>query len=168
MSRRQRVYAVLIALLLLGNLLRWGYTALGAGSGVGEGARTFEAREFELRASVPAAAEPSRDLFAAQADAMPAPRAASRSAQPRPPIAPAPLAPEVDAAAAGLGRLRLLGVVVREGRSQAYLALDKSSVIAQGGDTVFGRYVVERIGVDAVELRDLQTNNTRKIAVSGR
>ncbi len=169
--RRHWAYAALIALLVLGNLLRWGVTAWGDRAQASAGAAAFEARDFELRANVPAPAEPRRNLFAPQA-AMQVPamsRAAQRSASVRTQAAPPPVPSEASSATGGgLERLRLLGVVFREGRGQAYLALDKTSVIAQGGDTVFGRYAVDRIGVDAVELRDLNTHNTRKIPVSGR
>lgn len=72
------------------------------------------------------------------------------------------------AAAASLGRLRLLGVVFRAGQGQAYLGLDRDSVIAQRGDTVFGQFTVEGVAVEAVELRHIQTNTIRRIPVSGR
>ena len=68
----------------------------------------------------------------------------------------------------GLGRLRLLGVVFHAGKRQAYLAQDKENCIAASGDTVFGQYAVDGITVDAVQLRDLKTNMTRRIPISGK
>ncbi|MGJ4748565.1 hypothetical protein ACQV5M_19545, partial [Leptospira sp. SA-E8] len=139
--------------------------------------RTVDARDFQLRGNFPALAEPRRNLFAAQAsdpssfsdreaDAARTARRNARVAQVETGASPA--SPVTEVAASPLQRLRLLGVVFRDGRGQIYLGLDGRNLIAFEGDTVFGQFSVVRIAVDAVELRELQTQAQRKIPVQGR
>lgn len=170
MNRRHLVYGSVIAALLAINLLRWGVSARDGREQEAARAQGFAPRDFQLRANFPVAAEPRRNLFVPQAagPAVPTPRA-DRPPRREIPAAAAPVAPPAEApAVAALGRLRLLGVVFRAGQGQAYLALDKDNVMAQRGDTVFGQFTVERVAVEAVELRHIQTNTIRKIPVSGR
>ncbi len=169
MNGRYRLYYLAIALLVLVNLGRWVWVSLSTGSAP-RGVQAFEPGDFQLRLSSPAAqATLRRDLFQ-PLDAARAVTASERSV--RRPLTqvqtPVPLAPPASPADDRISRLRVLGVVMREGRAQAYLALDKSSAMAYAGDTVFERFVVGRIDVDAVELRSMDGSTLRKIPISGK
>lgn len=186
MSRRHSIYLGLIALLVVVNLWRAWLPAADEAGAAADRSPVFLAEDFHLRAAPPIArAAPRRDLF------RPVDGAAFRATPPRsgPAIAkparavrtalPAPVAsvaaepavevdPEMAAADAEFGRLKLLGVVFHAGNKRAYLARNKENIIALAGDTVFGRFAVDRIDVDAVELRELKTNTSRRIPVSGK
>ncbi len=75
---------------------------------------------------------------------------------------------EEEAARAELAKIRLLGVVVREGKAQAYLAQGAETYLAFEGDTVGGRFVVESVAVDSVELKDRMLNIRGRVPISGR
>lgn len=177
MNRRYALYVGVIALLALMKAGQW-WLHGGKGDPVRE--KLFLADEFRLRVDIPDSDGAGRNLFLgkggvsrAEAGEGPVRRVAIRK-QPAPapvappppqPVAPPPVPAEPESA---LGKLRLLGVVFHGGKRQAYLALDKDHIIAAAGDRVFGEYVVEKIAVDAAELRDTKTNITRKIPVSGK
>ncbi len=169
MNGRYRLYYLAIALLVLANLGRWVWVSLPTGSAQ-RGVQAFEPGDFQLRWSGLAAQTPlRRDLFqpfnaarAVTASSRPVSRSLTQAQT------PAPIVPPASSADDRISRLRLLGVVMREGRAQAYLALDKSSAMAYAGDTVFERFIVGRIDVDAVELRSMDGGTLRKIPISGR
>lgn len=173
MRRRYLVYGGVIAALIVVNLARgWLGSAPGGPRSPLLGQAPV-AEDFRLRANVPEVAEVKRNLFAPRA-ALASVELRSRPVQAvvvaRPAAAPPPPPPVETpvAATTNLDRLGLLGVVFREGQGQAYLSLNKNSVIAHRGDTVFGHFTVEKVAVDAVELRDLTNNTIRRIPVSGR
>ncbi len=173
MKRKYAVYYVLIAVLAVANAGRWWLAAKTDGADSAR-SRTFLPEDFRLRMDSPLAQSgPRRDLFqpgsgrAATGAAVMHPvhpRVVAKAAIQAPPPPPS----ETELAAAELGKLRLLGVVFRGGKGRAYLAMDKENVIALAGDTAFGRFSVNRIGEDAVELTDLKTNTRRRIPVSGK
>ena len=170
MKRRYLVYGSVIAALVLVNLVRWSLPGGPGGDRSAARGTAWAAQDFRLRANVPAAREARRNLFAPQA-AAPAAARVTRPVRPAPiarPAAPLVAPADMRSATAPLGRLRLLGVVFREGHGQAYLALEKDSVLARRGDTVFGHFTVDKVTVDAVELSDLEKKTTRRIPVSGR
>lgn len=185
MNRRHGIYLGLIALLVVVNLGRWWLpAATEAGAAAARGA-FFLPQDFRLRTAPSIVrAAPRRDLFQPVGDAAiratpPPPRAAvvktisaARAAEPAQvqvqPEALVEVDVEVAAADAELGRLKLLGVVFHAGKGRAYLALDRENIIALAGDTVFGRFAVDKVAVDAVDLRELKTNTSRRIPVSGK
>ncbi len=169
MKRRYNIYFVLIALLLAANLARvWWVSEKGSKETVAH-SKVFLPGDFRLHVDAPGAGEPYRNLFQAQGEtrkSAPHSRPAKVKA-----VMPPPLKlekTENEQALDRLGRLKLLGVVFRAGKGQAYLSQDKESVIALPGDTVFGQFVINKINVDAVELKDLKTNTIRRIPVSGK
>jgi len=89
--------------------------------------------------------------------------AASRTEAPT-----SPVQTEQDAARAELSKIKLLGVLVRDGKAQAYLANGPDTYLAFEGDTVADRYVVESVAVDSVELNDSKFNVRGRIPISGR
>ncbi len=174
MNRRYRIYVALIALLALVNVGRWVFA--GAAAKPESRERALLAEDFRLRVDVPGTAGHGRDLFTgAYAPAAPMNSGrgpgAKRVLAAKPAVIIAPVSapdPAQVMAASGLGKLRLLGVVFHGGKRQAYLGQDKENAIAAAGETVFGQYAVDAISVDAVELRDIRTNMTRRIPVSGK
>lgn len=166
--RRYLAYTGVIVVLLLVNLVRWWQHGTGGPSAAQDTVLT--AQDFRLRANVPMPAAVRRDLFASSTAAA-RPAAAPVVRAPR--VAPTvrrvePPAPVAETQAAALGRLRLLGVVFRGGRGQAYLALERDKAMAYAGENVFGQFTVDRVTVDAVQLRDLKNNTIRRIPVSGK
>lgn len=169
MNRRHSVYLGLIALLVAVNLVRWWpHPGNGAGKSAMRG-NVYLPEDFRLRMDSSAAAgKLQRNLFQQKSGATRmAPTqnrqnmvAAKPAAQPGQRIA--------EAAGGELGKLKLLGVVFRAGKGQAYLAMEKENVIAFAGDTMFGQFVVDKVDVDGVELRDLKNNTSRRIPVSGK
>lgn len=174
MNRRHLIYGGLIALLAVVNVGRWWLGAAREdGASMARG-KAFFPDDFRLRVATGSGQDgPHRDLFqqaTSVAVRKPSPvamvqphviRATATSVAQVPPDPP-------EAQAPGSARLKLLGVVFRDGKGQAYLAADKENVIAMSGDVVLGRYVVDRIAVDAVDLRDSKTNITTRVPVSGR
>lgn len=169
MNRRYSIYFGLIALLIAANFVRvWLDSGEVAGETVAHG-KEFLPEDFRLHVDLPATGEPQRNLFLPQG----APRIITAHAKPARVKAvtqtPATLEKnEADLAVDRLAKLKLLGVVFRGSKGQAYLGQDKESVIAFAGDTVFGQFVISKIFVDAVELKDLKTNTIRRIPVSGK
>jgi hypothetical protein len=185
MNRRHGIYLGLIALLVVVNLARWWLPAAKEAGASAARSPIFLPQDFRLRTAPSIVrAAPLRDLFQPvdgaairtpprPGSAMAKPARAVRAAQPAPMLpVPAEAVVEVDveiaAAEAELGRLKLLGVVFHAGKGRAYLALDRENIIALAGDTVFGRFAVDKVAVDAVDLRELKTNTSRRIPVSGK
>lgn len=169
MNRRYSVYLGLIALLVAVNLGRWWpHSGNGAERSAARG-NVYLPEDFRLRMDSSAAAgKLQRNLFQPKSGSTRMVSAQNR--QNMVAAKPAAEAGQRIAEAAGneLGKLKLLGVVFRAGKGQAYLAMDKESVIAHAGDKVFGQFVVDKVDVDSVELRDLKNNTSRRIPVSGK
>ncbi len=178
MSRRYRVYVGVIALLVVVNGARWWLQSPKEADGPVAHGGIFLPEDFRLRLDAPdTGTGATRDLFQSRGGRVASaekPHGPIRRVAAVPKPAPVktttpPPAPSVPAEAeSGLSKLRLLGVVFHAGQRQAYLAQDKENLIASAGDTVFGQYAVDRVTVDAVELRDLKNNATRRIPVSGK
>lgn len=171
MNSRYRIYLGVIGALAVVNIGRWVFA--GGQTEPAASERVLLADDFRLRVDVPGASERGRDLFSANGGARGVLAPVKHRLRPKPTSLVAPVAASSPAAsqvmaASGLGKLRLLGVVFHGGRRQAYLALDKENCIASMGDTVFGQFTVDAINVDVVDLRDLKTNMTRRIPVTGK
>lgn len=167
MNRRYGIYFGLIGLLVVVNLGRWWWRMDDGQRATRE--KTFAPEDFRLRVDVPDAGASGRNLFAAGGYSRTAGEGSARKVahdEPSTTVVAGPL-PQAETVS-GIGRLKLLGVVFHGGKRQAYLALEKDNVIADSGDTVFGQYAVDKITVDAVELRDVKNNVTKKIPVSGK
>jgi hypothetical protein len=174
MNRRYQVYLGVIAflvLVILGRLwLNSGKVFVGKDTGEAAHGVVFLPEDFRLHVDFHVANEPHRDLFQAQGSTPLThtnhARQATVKAATLPPAIPVQTGAQP--ADSALGQFKLLGVVFRAGKGQVYLALNKESVMAHAGDTVLGQFAVDKVAVDAVELRDLKTNTIRRIPVSGK
>ena len=122
------------------------------------------ARLRQRLASAPAPQAPRRNPFLFDARAEPAPRQIVRRLEPAPALAPLPPPPPPEPA------LVLAGVAEDQGPKgpvrTAILADDTEAVfIVTVGQTVLGRYRVEAIGADAVELKDVSTGAIRRLGL---
>ncbi|MFA6902438.1 MAG: hypothetical protein WC236_05080 [Gallionellaceae bacterium] len=170
MNRRYAIYFGLIALLIAANFVRvWLDSGKGAGEQPVAHGKAFLPEDFRLRVDVPVTGELQRNLFQPPGAPRMTPAHAKQTRAKSVTQSPLKLEKnETELAANRLAKLKLLGVVFRAGKGQAYLGQDKESVIAFAGDTVFGQFIISKIFVDAVELRDLKTNTIRRIPVSGK
>jgi hypothetical protein len=174
MKRKYSIYVVLIALLAAVNLWRWWPAGTGASEGRAPHNKVVLPEDFRLRVDAPLAPGAfRRDLFQAghgmAATMIGLGHAAHVAAKPPAPSVPAFSQPaQAETADAELAKFKLLGVVFRAGRGHAYLALDKENMMAISGETLLGRFAVDKVAVDGVELRDLRTNTSRRIPVSGK
>lgn len=170
MTRRQTVFLSIILLLLSVNIWYWWPGAgeihrMETSSGVGH----YQIEDFALK--LPPGVDdkvtrPRRDLFQPKATAIqPILKKASSPSAP-PPKTPEQL--EEEAAHAELAQIKLLGVVFRGDKGQAYLVRGDEAYLVFAGDRVGSRFTVETITTETVQLRDPATNVSGKIPVSGK
>jgi Tfp pilus assembly protein PilP len=169
MSRRHAAFISLILLLLVANIWYWWPRApethrMESSSAV----RRFQIEDFELK--IPQGvddkyARPRRDLF--QPKAVVTRRISKKTNSPPAPPPKTPEQLEEEAARAELAQIKLVGVVFRGDRGQAFLTKGDQLYLAFPGDKVGGRFTVEKVATDAVQLNDPNTNVTGRIPISG-
>jgi hypothetical protein len=184
MKRTTWLLAALAVALIAVNVWRWWPAPASAPKrSAGPQSRTpvFAASDFRLTIGTDTSAAGSRmarDLF--QARVAPPPPAA-RVARPAPP--PAPPVPQAvsaepppksaeelaaESAQMELAQIKLVGVVFRGGKGQAFLVKGEHAYIAQAGEKVGARFRVESVHAESVDLHDPQTRVSAHIAVSGK
>ena len=128
----------------------------------------FQAEDFTVR-SAPTVEDrykaPRRDLFQPKAVAKPAPQKVT-APPPPPPKTPEEL--EEEAARADLAQIKLMGVVFRGGKGQAYFVKGEQAYLVSEGDMISERFKVETIAADSVKLKDPKTSVAGTIPVSGK
>ena len=128
-------------------------------------ANEVQAHAAKLRdrlSTAPVPQAPHRNPFLFEARALPPPRPPMRRLEPAPIVQPALADPEP--------ALALIGVAEDQGPQgltrTAILAGDAESVfMVTVGETVLGRYRVEAISADVVELKDVRNETTRRLAL---
>lgn len=75
---------------------------------------------------------------------------------------------EQEATRAELAQLKLVGIVIRANRTQAFLTSGTETYLVTVGDPVGHRFRVEDIGIDNIRLKDTKTNVTGTIPLLGR
>jgi hypothetical protein len=165
--------SVAVALLAALNLWRW----LPGGPPVKErppqGASALRAEDFRLRVGLAAAdsGPGGRDLFRMRLPPPPAPPKVVEVKVEEPPPGPPPKTPEQiaeEAARAEFGQIRLVGVVFRGEKGQAFLVKGDQAYMVQTGGKVGERFQVESIRPDSIQLKDPATRITGSIPVSGK
>ena len=134
-------------------------------------AQSFHADEFRLKVTTTANELAStRDLFQAKVMAPPVkPKKIEAKIQLPPPIpekTPEQLAEE--AARAELAQIKLVGIVSRGSKPQAFLLKGDQAIMVFSGDKAGDRFTVEAIDTDSVQLKDPQTKVTGQISMSGK
>ena len=170
MKRRQTVFLSIILLLLSVNIWYWWPRA-------GEiprmetspGAGHFQIEDFALK--VPPGVDDKhtrlrRDLFQPKQVIVAKP-VVKEPPKPAEPLPKTPEQLEEEAARAELSQIKLVGVVFRGERGQAYLTKGDQAYMVFAGGKVGERFTVETIATDTVQLKDVKTNVTGRILISG-
>jgi hypothetical protein len=159
---------VLIASLGLINVWYWWPATTAAPvSNAGRGlAQEFRLGDFEIKTLQPGAnTAMKRDLFY--------PKYVPPPPKPvfTPPPGPPPKTPEElarEAAQAELAQFKCIGILFREGKGQAYLVKGDQVFLAQLGEKVGNRFIVDKISPESVVLWDPQTKVSAEVPVSGK
>lgn len=168
MKRRQTVFLAIIFPLLGANAWYWWpHAAEVPRMGPTSAARHFTAEDFALK--IPSGGEdkytrPRRDLFQPKVAIVQTNIKKINNPIP-PPKTPEQL--EEEAARAELSQIKLVGVVFRGDRGQAFLTKGDQVYLAFPGDKVGDRFAVETVTTDTVQLKDSKTNVTGRIPISG-
>jgi hypothetical protein len=174
MNRRYGFLVAAVAALLVANLWQWKAPPSGARARGAAAAGSFRAEDFQLKVGL-AAAEPeraARNIF--QPKLPPAPPPAPLKvveALPAPPPGPPPKSAEElaeEAARAEIGQIKLVGVVFRGEKGQAFLVKGEQVFMVNAGGKVGDRFVVEAIRSDGIQLKDPATRVVGQIPVSGK
>ncbi len=175
MKPRYVALSVAVALLAGLNLWRWAPSGAPAG-GRAEAAGASRPRAEDLRLRVGFAATDfapgGRDLFRMKLPPPPpAPPKVVEVKVEEPPPGPPPKTPEQiaeEGARAEFGQIRLVGVVFRGEKGQAFLVKGEQIYMVGTGGKVGERFQVESIRPDSIQLKDPATRITGSIPVSGR
>lgn len=168
MKQRQTVFLSMVLLLVIANVGYWWPRAAEIPRmEPSSTARHFQVEDFSLK--IPSGgddkyARPRRDLFQPKAAIVPTNIKRINNPAP-PPKTPEQL--EEEAARAELTQIKLVGVVFRGERGQAFLTKGDQVYLAFPGDKVGDRFAVETVTTDTVQLKDSKTNVTGRIPISG-
>ena len=174
MKPRYVALSVGVALLAALNLWRWAPSGAPAAERAAAVASRLRPEDFRLRVGLAAAetAPGSRDLFRMRLPpAPPPPPKAVEVRVEEPPPGPPPKTPEQiaeEAARAEFGQIRLVGVVFRGEKGQAFLVKGEQVYMVGTGGRVGERFQVESIRPDSIQLKDPATRITGSIPVSGK
>lgn len=162
LNRRHLILAALTLLLLTINVVYWWPpSAEGPKMDRQSTAENFRLEDFMVRAQ-PLTEAPDtatrRDLF-----------------HPKPVVAVAkgnqPLPPqrvEQEVARTELAQIKLVGIVIRANKPQAFLTSGTETYMVYVGDPVGNRFRVEDIGIDNIRLKDTTTNVIGNIPILGK
>jgi len=169
MTRRHAFFILAISLLLGINIWYWWpRTRETPRMETSSSVRHFQIEDFELK--TPPGVEnkytrPRRDLF--QPKLVAASPSLNRTNSPPAPPPKTPEQLEEEAARAELVQIKLVGVVFRGDRGQAFLTKGDQVYLAFPGEKVGERFTVETVATDTVQLKDSKTNVTGRIPISG-
>jgi len=183
---KYRYLALGLAVLVLAglNLWQWSPPAETRREPAAAPAGAFRADDFQLRVGLAAAdaARTARNVFEPKLPPPPPPRKVEPkkvevAAPPPPPPPPAPdpgpppksaeqLAEE--AAQAELKQIKLVGVVFRGEKGQAFLVKGDQLYMVHAGGKVGERFLVEAIRADSIQLKDPASRVLGQIPVSGK
>jgi pyruvate/2-oxoglutarate dehydrogenase complex dihydrolipoamide acyltransferase (E2) component len=153
------------------NVLRWSST--GEPARARAAASPYAAEDFRLRTGTAAAQRDrsGRDLFRPKLPPpSPAPKLAAAPPEPPPAAPPAKTPGELaeEAARDELRQLKLVGVVFRGGKGQAFVVKGDQAYLVHAGEKVGERFRVEAIAPDGIQLLDPASRVNGQIPVSGK
>ena len=172
MSRRGLYLAVAVLGLVLLNWWQWSAPTAKRERRADAVASVLRAADFELRAGArtPEGGASSRNIF--QPRAAPAPKPVVKVVEaPPPPPGPAPKTAEQvaeEAARDELRQIKLVGVVFREGKGQAFLVKGDQVYLVHTGGAVGERFRVESIAPDGIQLTDPASRVQGQLPVMGK
>jgi hypothetical protein len=176
MKRRYGFLVAAVAVLLVLNLWQWKAPS-GNGNARARGAAAaggFRAEDFQLKVGL-AMAEPARaarNLFQPKLPPAPPPAPVKVvETKPEPPPGPPPKSAEEiaeEASRAEIAQIKLVGVVFRGDKGQAFLVKGEQVFMVHTGGKVGDRFQVEAISPDGIQLKDPATRVTGQIPVSGK
>lgn len=170
MNRRSLIFGA-VALLAAINVWRWWPQTGGSSAPLSAPVGGFRPDDFRLRIEPVSAAGPSsagRDLFRLRLPPPPPPPPVKNVEVPPPPPPKTPEQLAEEAARAEFAQIRLVGIVFRSGKGQAFLVKGNQIFMANTGDKVGDRFRVEEIKTDSVMLKDPATQVSGQIPVSGK
>jgi len=173
MKHRYLWLALAIASLAVLNLWQWkspGGPGRDRASPVAGG---FRPDDFQLKVGLAAAesATGGRNLFQPRLPPRPPVKQVKVEPKVEPPPPPPAKTPEQlaeEAARAELGQIKLVGVVFRGDKGQAFLVKGDQLYMVQAGGKVGERFQVEAIRADSIQLKDPATRVNGQIPVSGK
>jgi hypothetical protein len=173
---KRRYIFLVLATALLGalNLWRWTAPAVKGRERPAAAERGLRAEDLQLRVGLATADVPhaARDLFRMRLPPPPpAPPKPVEVKAEEPPPGPPPKTPEQiaeEAARAELAQIKLVGVVFRGPRGQAFLVKGDQLYMVQAGGKIGERFQVESIRADSIQLKDPATRVSGSIPVSGK
>lgn len=177
---RRAGFAVAIVLLIALNIWRWWPDSMPV-KHAGDKAKSAAFSAQQLRLSVRVAADDAppgvmRNIFQLREQPLPPPRPKKLAVQqPVVPVqAPVPEPPpktpeqiEEEAARAELAQIKLVGVIFRNAKGQAYLSRGEQTYLVSLGDSV-ARFTVTAITAEGVKLHDVRTQVGGDIPVLGK
>lgn len=170
MNRRSLIFGA-VALLAAINVWRWWPQTGGSSAPLSAPVGGFRPDDFRLRIEPVSAAGPSsagRDLFRLRLPPPLPPPPVKKVEVPPPPPPKTPEQLAEEAAHAEFAQIRLVGIVFRGGKGQAFLVKGDQTFMASTGDKVGDRFRVEEIKTDSVMLKDPATQVSGQIPVSGK
>lgn len=171
MDRRRILMAGAVLLLVGLNVWHWwpGGGAPPVKTGAIEAGRApFSKDDFRLRTMTvapEASKQVQRNLFQPRIVVAKAPE------KPKLPPGPPPKTPEQlaeEAARAELAQIKLVGVVFRGERGEAFMTRGDQTFLAHTGDKVGERFVIDKISPEGVQLSDPTTKIRGQLLVSGK
>jgi hypothetical protein len=167
-----------VAALAAANLWRWSAPQEQPPERAAAGASAFRADDFQLRVGfvAPDAPPVARNLFQPRLPPPPPPAKKVEAAAPPPPPPPPPAGPPPktaeelaeEAAQAELKQIKLVGVVFRGEKGQAFLVKGDQLYMVNAGGKVGERFLVEAIRADSIQLKDPASRVLGQIPVSGK
>jgi hypothetical protein len=172
-TRRQALLLAAVAVVAALNAWRWLAPPQPGARASAAAARGLRPEDFQLRLGLAASdtLPGGRNLFQPRLPP-PAPPAPAKvvEVKPEPPPGPPPKTPEElaqEAARAEIGQIKLMGVLFRGEKGQAFLVKGAEMYMVQAGGRVGDRFRVQAIAPDSVQLTDPATRVSGQIPVSG-
>jgi type IV secretory pathway VirB10-like protein len=175
---RHLALGVVVVALAAANLWQWSPPQEKPRERAAAAASAFRADDFQLRVGfvAPDAPPVARNLFQPRLPPAPPPAKKVEAAAPPPPPPPPPAGPPPktaeelaeEAAQAELKQIRLVGVVFRGDKGQAFLVKGDQLYMVNAGGKVGERFLVEAIRADSIQLKDPGSRVLGQISVSGK
>lgn len=178
MNYRHLALGIAVLALAAANLWQWGTPQEKPAERAAGPAGPFRADDFQLRVGFVAAdaAPAARNLFQPKLPPPPPQPKKVEAPAPPPPPPPVPEGPPPktaeqlaeEAAQAELKQIRLVGVVFRGDKGQAFLVKGDQLYMVNAGGKVGERFLVEAIRADSIQLKDPASRVLGQIPVSGK